>query len=77
MKAVNTFYELSADDRVCAEYEQRQKVWRDRDAVYAKLRSFTFSVTGSIPSQGTPGEGHIWTANTRKLLETSLEVVAD
>ena len=27
-------YELSADDKVRAEYEQRQKAWRDRKAVY-------------------------------------------
>ena len=33
-KAVNTLYELSADDKVRAEYEQRQKAWRDREAVY-------------------------------------------
>ena len=33
-KAVNTLYELSADDKVRAEYEQRQKAWRDRKAVY-------------------------------------------
>ena len=29
-KAVNTLYKLSADDKVRAEYEQRQKTWRDR-----------------------------------------------
>jgi len=33
-KAVNTLYELSADDKVRAEYEQRQKAWRDRKAAY-------------------------------------------
>ena len=33
-KAVNTLYELSANDKVRAEYEQRQKAWRDRKAVY-------------------------------------------
>jgi predicted transposase/invertase (TIGR01784 family) len=33
-KAVNTLYELSADEKVRAEYEQRQKAWRDREAVY-------------------------------------------
>ena len=29
-KAVNTLYELSADEKVRAEYEMRQKAWRDR-----------------------------------------------
>jgi predicted transposase/invertase (TIGR01784 family) len=29
-KAVNTLYELSADEKVRAEYEQWQKAWRDR-----------------------------------------------
>jgi predicted transposase/invertase (TIGR01784 family) len=29
-KAVNTLYEISADDKVRAEYEMRQKAWRDR-----------------------------------------------
>jgi predicted transposase/invertase (TIGR01784 family) len=29
-KAVNTLYELSADERVRVEYEARQKAWRDR-----------------------------------------------
>jgi len=29
-KAVNTLYELSSDDKVRAEYEMRQKAWRDR-----------------------------------------------
>jgi len=33
-KAVNTLYELSANDKVRAEYEQRMKAWRDREAVY-------------------------------------------
>jgi hypothetical protein len=28
--AVNTLYELSADEKVRAEYEMRQKAWRDR-----------------------------------------------
>jgi len=29
-KAVDTLYELSADDKVRAEYEMRMKAWRDR-----------------------------------------------
>ena len=29
-KAVDTLYELSADEQVRAEYEMRQKAWRDR-----------------------------------------------
>ena len=29
-KAVNTLYELSGDEQVRAEYEMRQKAWRDR-----------------------------------------------
>ena len=29
-KAVNTLYELSVDEKVQAEYEMRQKAWRDR-----------------------------------------------
>jgi len=29
-KAVNTLYELSADEKVRAEYEMRMKAWRDR-----------------------------------------------
>ena len=29
-KAVETLYELSADEKVRAEYEARQKAWRDR-----------------------------------------------
>ena len=29
-KAVNTLYELSADEKLQAEYEMRQKAWRDR-----------------------------------------------
>jgi predicted transposase/invertase (TIGR01784 family) len=29
-KAVDTLYEISADDKVRAEYEMRQKAWRDR-----------------------------------------------
>jgi len=29
-KAVDTLYELSADEKVLAVYEQRQKAWRDR-----------------------------------------------
>jgi len=29
-KAVETLYELSADEKVRAEYEMRQKAWRDR-----------------------------------------------
>ena len=29
-KAVDTLYELSADEKVRAEYEMRQKAWRDR-----------------------------------------------
>jgi hypothetical protein len=28
-KAVDTLYEISADDKVRAEYEMRQKAWRD------------------------------------------------
>ena len=30
----NPLYELSADDKARAEYEQHQKAWRDREAVY-------------------------------------------
>jgi predicted transposase YdaD len=29
-EAVDTLYEISADDKVRAEYEMRQKAWRDR-----------------------------------------------
>jgi predicted transposase/invertase (TIGR01784 family) len=29
-EAVDTLYEISADERVRAEYEMRQKAWRDR-----------------------------------------------
>jgi len=29
-KAVDTLYELSADEKVRTEYEMRQKAWRDR-----------------------------------------------
>ena len=31
-KAVNTLYELSADDQVRMKYERRQKAWRDRQS---------------------------------------------
>ena len=31
-KAVNTLYDLSADEKVRAEYEQRVKAWRDRQS---------------------------------------------
>ena len=31
-KAVKTLYEISSDDKVRAEYEQRQKAWRDRQS---------------------------------------------
>ena len=30
----NMLYKFSADDKVRAEYEQHQKAWRDRKAVY-------------------------------------------
>ena len=32
-KAVDTLYELSSDEKVRAEYEMRQKAWRDRLSV--------------------------------------------
>ena len=37
-KAVNTLYELSADEKVRAEYEMRQKAWRDRISAMDEAR---------------------------------------
>jgi predicted transposase/invertase (TIGR01784 family) len=54
-KAVNTLYELSADEKVRAEYEQRQKAWRDREAVYEyKLDQALEKVARRMKSAGRP-----------------------
>jgi len=37
-RAVDTLYELSADEKVRAEYEMRQKAWRDRESAIDDAR---------------------------------------
>jgi hypothetical protein len=39
---------------------------------FGKLRSLTFTVTGSLASAGLAGEGHAYTVNTEKLAELNL-----
>ena len=36
--AVNTLYKISADDKIRAEYEARQKAWRDRESQFHGVR---------------------------------------
>ncbi|MDR3020644.1 MAG: Rpn family recombination-promoting nuclease/putative transposase [Treponema sp.] len=56
-KAVNTLYELSADAKVRAEYEQRLKAFRDRKNEFDGLMDDTLSnVAKKLKSFGTPIE---------------------
>jgi predicted transposase/invertase (TIGR01784 family) len=56
-KAVNTLYELSADEKVRAEYETRQKAWRDRMSQNeGYYREGALKVLDLIKSGKTPEE---------------------
>jgi len=73
-KAVNTLYELSADDKVRAEYEQRQKAWRDRKAVYEYMLDEALLKTHTEIAKRMKSRGYSL-AEIAEVTGLSLEVV--
>ena len=56
-KAVNTLYDLSADEKIRAEYEQRQKALRDRQsALYGAKIDALEKVARNLKARGRPLE---------------------
>ena len=56
-RAVNTLYDLSADAQVRAEYEARQKAWRDRESQFDHVRNDTLRETAQrMKDRGLPAE---------------------